>query len=277
MLFCVLSFRLRQQMHSDKFFDSNGVGIRYVERGSGEPVVLVHGFGENVEGQFGTNVLPNLARDHRVIALDCRGHGKSDKPHDPEQYGPHMGADIVRLLDQLGIPKAHIVGYSMGAAITAQLLTMNPERFLTATLGGAGGRLRWSAEENRMIDREAAEIEQGTLRSLILRLTPPSEPKPTDEEIRKISEAFLAGQDRLALAAVKRSYRNQAVTEAQMAAVKVPTLGIIGSADPSMAMMNVQKEAMPTLKVVIIGGATHGGERAALRRPEFVKAIREFI
>jgi pimeloyl-ACP methyl ester carboxylesterase len=188
-----------------------------------------------------------------------------------------MGADIVRLLDQLGIPKAHIVGYSMGAAITAQLLTMNPERFLTATLGGAGGRLRWSAEENRMIDREAAEIEQGTLRSLILRLTPPSEPKPTDEEIRKISEAFLAGQDRLALAAVKRSYRNQAVTEAQMAAVKVPTLGIIGSADPSMAMMNVQKEAMPTLKVVIIGGGTHGGERAAFRRPEFVKAIREFI
>ncbi len=123
----------------DKFFDSDGVRIRYVEQGSGEPIVPVHGFARNIERWVETGVIKNLAKDHRVIALDCRGHGKSDKPHDPKQYGPEMGKDVVRLLDHLGIPKAHIVGYSMGGAITAHLLTMNPERFLTATLGGPGG------------------------------------------------------------------------------------------------------------------------------------------
>src|SRR3990172_3098016 len=121
----------------DKFFDSNGVRIRYVDQGSGQPVVLIHGFSGNIETSWmDTGVLSNLAKDHRVIALDCRGRGKSDKPRDPKAYGSEVGQDVVRLLDHLKISRAHIVGYSMGAGIVAKLLTTNPNRFLTATLGG---------------------------------------------------------------------------------------------------------------------------------------------
>jgi hypothetical protein len=65
----------------DRFFDSNGVTIRYVDQGSGEPVVFVHGFSSNIETAWITpGVFSNLAKDHRVIALDLRGRGKSDKP-----------------------------------------------------------------------------------------------------------------------------------------------------------------------------------------------------
>jgi hypothetical protein len=63
----------------------------------------------------------------------------------------------------------------------------------------------------------------------------------------------------------------------QIAAVQVPTLGLIGSADPNMAAMNQLKSVLHALKVVVIEGATHGGERGASRRPEFVNNLREFI
>ena len=262
----------------DTFFDSNGVRIRYVEQGSGQPMVLVHSFSSNIETDWlETGILQNLAKDYRVIALDCRGHGKSDKPRDAKQYGSHMGADIVRLLDHLDLRKAHIIGYSMGGSITAHLLGINPERFITATLGGSVGRLRWSSEDDLRSEKEAAEIEEGMLRSIILRLTPKNKPKPTEAAIRKKSEAHLADQDRQALAAVRRSYHNQAVTDAQMAAVKVPTLCIAGSVDPVLAKINVLEKVMPAIKVVVIEGAAHSGYRGAARRPEFVQAIRKFV
>lgn len=66
----------------DKFFDSNGVRIRYVEQGNGDAILLIHNFGNNLDRWIASGVLPNLARDYRVIAFDVRGHGKSGKPQD---------------------------------------------------------------------------------------------------------------------------------------------------------------------------------------------------
>ena len=94
----------------DDVFDSNGVKIRYVTAGTGEAVVLIHGWmgdssmwGSDPSGN--TKLKPSDGI--QAIALDCRGHGKSEKPHDPEKYGPEMAADVVRLLDHLKIEKAH--------------------------------------------------------------------------------------------------------------------------------------------------------------------------
>lgn len=264
----------------DKFFDSKGLQIHYLEQGAGEPIVLVHGRGGTLQSWINNGVLPNLAGDYRVIALDCRGHGRSGKPHDPKQYGPEMALDIVRLLDHLGIRKAHIVGYSMGANITSQLLAMHPDRFLTAILGGAAGRFQWTAQHDQLFEQAAAETEQwGFSPSLELRLAPPDAPKPTEAEIRRRSAAALANpnQDRRAIAALVRSFREQVITSAQVAAVGVPTMGIAGSADPNLENLRDLKKLRPALKLVVIDGATHRGERDARRRPEFVAAIREFL
>src|SRR5215210_3340481 len=71
----------------DRFFDAGGVRIRYLDQGSGPAVVLVHGFTGTIERSWiNTGILPDLARDHRVLALDLRGHGQSGKPHDPRAY-----------------------------------------------------------------------------------------------------------------------------------------------------------------------------------------------
>lgn len=259
----------------DRFFNSNGVRIRYLEQGTGEPVVLIHGYGGWIERNWiATGVFQELAKNYRVIALDCRGHGKSDKPHDPKQYGPEMAMDVVRLLDELKIPKAHIIGYSMGGTITAKLLTMEPARFLTATLGGGGGGLSMTAAQQAFFEQLGAEVETGSLRTLIQALAPKDRPMPTDEQIKTVEGAILAGQDLVALGAVARSFKSLAITEAQVAAIDVPTLAIVGTADPNLAGVNKLHGAMPKLQVVTIDGATH---LDASGRPQFIAGLQAFL
>jgi len=277
-LFALQFFALDRVAAEDQFFDSNGVRIRYVDQGSGPPVVLIHGFSGSLDsGWVETGVLPKLATDYRVIALACRGHGQSDMPHDPQSYGLQMGQDVVRLLDHLHIARAHIVGHSMGAGITAKLLTTNPNRFLTATLSGSAGRQGWTPEAAAAAEVEAVEFEQGIpFRSVILRTAPTDQPKPTDEQIQERSQRMLARNDRLAMAALVRSRGEQAFSAEDMAAVQVPTLGIIGSADANLDAVRRLATVLPTLKVVVIEGATHGGTLGVTRRPEFVDNFREF-
>ncbi|MBI5275193.1 MAG: alpha/beta hydrolase [Burkholderiales bacterium] len=262
------------------FFDSNGVRIRYSDQGSGDPIVLIHGGGGSLEVWLDSGVLPNLVRDHRVIALDVRGHGKSDRPHEAKAYGREMGLDVVRLMDHLGIHRAHIVGYSLGAFITAQLLTSHPERFITATLGGATGPFQWTQEDDARGEIEASEMERECIsRSQIFRLTPANQPKPSEEDIQKRSAACMAdpARDRFAQAALSRSRKDFMITPSQVTSVKVPTLGVVGSLDGYVANFQELKALLPALRLVVIDGATHGGERAAHFRPEFVAAVRQFI
>jgi pimeloyl-ACP methyl ester carboxylesterase len=235
----------------DRFFTSDGVRIRYVEQGEGEPVILVHGYTGSAESWVTSGFLADLARDHRVIALDLRGHGRSGKPHDPARYGQAMCLDVIRLMDHLGLSQAHIVGYSQGARILGYLLTTHPGRIRSATLGGSPPRVGWPADEAARAEREAQAMEQRA----------------------SIGEA--SGQDYVALAAVARSRSLQVVTEAQLQQVTVPTLGIVGSADPRMAGMNALTGLMPAMqRLVVIDGADHG---EAPRRPEFMQAVREFL
>jgi pimeloyl-ACP methyl ester carboxylesterase len=265
----------------DKYFDSDGVRIRYVERGSGEPIVLLHGLSGDVERNWiNTGVLPALSKNFRVIAVDFRGHGKSDKPHDPKAYGMEVRLDVVRLLDHLKIPRAHILGYSYGGQIVSKLLTTHPERFITAILGGSAavrGTLNPQA-----IERLAAEFEgPNAFRTIVLQVWPSKEPVPTEEDIRKYAQQFAAPNDLGAMAALIRGWSDVSVTDAQLKAIRVPTLAVIGAADQLLANVNTMKEIWPELKVVTIEGATHSNivppGRGAAARPEFVNAIREFI
>jgi pimeloyl-ACP methyl ester carboxylesterase len=258
----------------DRFFDSNGVRIRYIEEGMGETVVLVHGYLGNAERTWvASGVFHQLSKNYRVIAIDCRGHGKSDKPHEAKQYGQEMAFDVTRMLDHLKIRKAHIVGYSMGGNITAKLLTLKPERFLTATLGGSGGLLALTETEIRLFEQLGADVEKGSLRTMILALAPKNQPPPTEEQIKQ-GAARLAGQDLAALAAVARSLPELAITEKQVSTITVPTVAIVGTADSAIEGVNKLKKAMPALKIVPIEKATHGN---AVRRPEFIEALERVI
>src|SRR3974390_281937 len=125
-------------------FEHGGVEIAYRDGGEGDPIVLVHGFASTKEVNW---VYPGwvstLTREgRRVIALDNRGHGRSGKLYDPAAYHSAIMADDVRaLLDHLKIERADVMGYSMGARISAFLAVKNPERVRSVVLGGLGIRL----------------------------------------------------------------------------------------------------------------------------------------
>ena len=267
---------------SSRFFDAAGVRIHYVEKGEGEPVVLLHGIGGSVQSWIDTGVFDKLAVDHRVIAFDARGHGQSGKPHDPLQYGRQMPLDAVRLLDHLGIKQAHIVGYSMGAGTTSQLLTMHPERFLTATLAAGAGRFEFTPEDARMAEQEASERERECIsRTLMARLAAPGTATPTEEEFKKRSAACFADttQDPRAVAAVTRSRRETVVSPDRAATVTVPTLGIVGTLDPAAAALDRLKKMRPSLQLVRVEGAVHSSAAPAglMRQPQFIATLRAFI
>ncbi len=126
------------QSTQDRFLDSDGARIRFQVSGQGPPVVLIHGFGESLEIWHQRGVVRALSPHFTVIAMDVRGHGRSGKPHDPKSYGTELSGDVVRLLDNLGATKAHIVGYSMGALVALDFAVLHQDRTLSVVLGGAG-------------------------------------------------------------------------------------------------------------------------------------------
>jgi pimeloyl-ACP methyl ester carboxylesterase len=124
-----------------QFFDNDGLKLAYLDEGEGEPVLLIHGFASSAFYNWvQPGWIPTLtAAGYRTVAIDNRGHGQSDKPHDRSVYTPTlMAGDAAALLDHLGIAKAHVMGYSMGARISAFLALQHPERVHDLVFGGLG-------------------------------------------------------------------------------------------------------------------------------------------
>jgi pimeloyl-ACP methyl ester carboxylesterase len=264
--------------YEDRYLDANGVKIRYIDTGKDEAIVLLHGGTSRLESWITTGVVDNLARDFRVIAFDARGHGKSDSPRDPAAYGRQQALDVPRILDALKIDRAHIIGFSLGSSTVAQLLTLHPERFLTAVQVAGAGRTPEEANDPR-IETEAAEIARDCIsRSRVMRQAPAGM-KPTEEEIQQRIAACRADKsfDPLAVAASLRGYRDQAVTPEQMAAVKVPTLGIVGTLDHTLKAMQQLKTLRPGMKLVLLEGVSHTGKTGIQGSPALVSEIRAFI
>jgi pimeloyl-ACP methyl ester carboxylesterase len=126
---------------TQRFEPSPGVYLAFDDVGAGPPVVLVHGFASNRQtnwiGPGWYDALTKAGR--RVIALDLRGHGASDKPHDPAAYDEAvMAHDVIALLDHLGLPNADYIGYSMGGFIGVSAAALAPDRWCRIVLAGIG-------------------------------------------------------------------------------------------------------------------------------------------
>ena len=257
----------------DQFFDSSGVRIRFVEEGQGTPIVLIHGLTGSLDRHWIANgVFGTLAKDHRVIAMDARGHGKSGKPHDPKMYGEQMARDVVALLDHLKIPRAHIVGYSMGAMIGGRLLAMSPDRVITMAFVAHHPIRSFTAKDEAENEAQAQDME-GPMPFKRMMLTFFPTPPP-DEEIRKMTAPLVAANDVKALAAFWRGYRTLVITDQELSAVRVPMIEIIGTADPGYPELAALAKAHPHIKTLAVQGAEHGGERSVLRRAETMDALR---
>jgi pimeloyl-ACP methyl ester carboxylesterase len=256
------------------FFDSNGFKIHYTIEGRGEPVLLIHGFSVSAKIQWGMpGIIKALTKDYRVIAPDLRGHGKSDKPSDAKDYGVEMVEDLVRLLDHLKIKKAHVVGYSMGAIITGKLLVTHPDRLLSATLGGMGV-IPEGVKLPPFVDRLAESLDKGDgVGPLLMALTPPGKPKPRKSEIQLVNRVVVGNKGKI-LAAVVRGWKTLSVSKEQLKSNRIPTLALIGADDPLKQSIDLIKDDLANLKVVVIEGADHMN---AFLKPQFIQGLRRFL
>jgi len=214
------------------YFTNDGIKIYYEIEGEGPPVVMIHGFASNIEGNWKqTNWVKILKDDYQLILLDCRGHGKSDKPLDPTQYGAHMTDDIVKLIDYLSIEKANFFGYSMGSRLTLNILFRKQELFKSAILGGFV--LQFLSDE----ERPAAEKRSLQIAEALKAENTDNIKNPVALRFRQFAES--TGANLAALAAVTKGgfqpQVNEFQTNAQMKValkgIKVPVMTVVGSDD----------------------------------------------
>lgn len=246
----------------DYFTASDGIRIHYMEQGEGVPVVFVHGYTGSAEGNwFANGVAREVAKTHRAIAIDCRGHGRSDKPHDPMKYGPQMAEDVVELMDHLGIEKAHLHGYSMGGGIVTQILARHPERVISATYGGSGVR---------EVDPE-----------WIAKLPPDTEETDPEEAAASAALRSRPHRDEEALAAVRQyPWKEGERAAIDLTRVKVPVLALVGEFDRPNARLTRMKRELADFEYLVLPGKSHLTAIMAGTIPEeyittFARFIRE--
>ena len=239
----------------------------------------MHGLTGTLDRHFIANgVYATLAKDHRAIAVDLRGHGKSDKPHQPDAYGEEMARDVVRLLDHLKIQRAHVLGYSLGAMIAARLATIHPDRVASLVYVASLPLREGDTYMEKFAADSIADLESDVpFKSLMIGLQPPGSKPPSDDEIRKAVAPLVAANDVKALAALWRGYKSLAVSEKQLAALKMPSIVLVGSEDISAAGVPALNKTQPQIRTVVVPGAQHGGPEGVLRRSEFMSTLQEFL
>jgi len=226
-------------------FRHDGIEIAYRDEGDGEPIVLVHGFASNaaVNWVFPGWVATLTKAGRRAIALDNRGHGASAKLYDPAAYhSADMAQDVRALLDHLGIARADVMGYSMGARIAAFLALAHPERVRSMILGGLGSRL----VDGVGLPQSVADV-----------LEAPSLAAVSDPHGR-VFRAFAeqTRSDLKALAACIRGSR-QTLSRAEVMAIRMPALVAVGTTDEVAGSAHELAAMLPAGEALDIPGRDH--------------------
>lgn len=250
-----------------RFVSFDGVEIAYHEwgkRDDGVPVVLHHGYIANAHTNW---VVPGIVdalvdNGRWVVGIDARGHGASDKPHDPKRYGEaSMARDVSALFDLVGSPQYDLVGYSMGGVVAAITATRD-FRIRRLVLSGVGGGLA----EQGGIDRRALRMD--LIEKVMLTDDPGEIAASPVADFRNLADAL--GADRLAMAAMTRSRDTGRIAFGQIAA---ETLVLVGRDDVLAARPEVLAAAIPGAKFATVPGDHLG----TVSDPAYAPALVEFI
>ena len=243
-------------------FAHEDVEIAFLDEGEGEPIVLIHGFASNKEVNWvAPGWVTTLTRaGRRVVALDNRGHGQSTKLYEPAAYhSAIMAQDVRALLDHLALPRADVMGYSMGARIAAFLALADPQRVRAAVLGGLGIHL---------VDGV------GLPETIALALEAPTRAEVTDPTgfmFRSFAEQTKS--DLRALAACMRGSR-QTLSAAEVGRIAAPLLVAVGGKDRIAGSPQALAALIPGARALEIPGRDHMlavGDRA------FKQGVLEFL
>ena len=273
----VFDYGLSQYDHANlpgATFPSGKVLIHYAEAGQGTPVILVHGLSANLGLNWvRPGIFHELSKKYRVVAFDLRGHGYSGKPHDSDGYGTEMVEDIVRLMDHLNIPKAHVVGYSMGGFIALKMAAMHPDRMLSVVPCGSG----WTSNPDRdlaFLHSLADSIKNGEgYGPLLERLQPVGKPVSALRRM-VVAEIMSMKNDDQAITAMLRSVDALRVDETELRNNKLPALSLIGARDPLKPLADQMCAVMANIREVVV---PEGDHFSTLHKKAFIVELEKFL
>ena len=226
-------------------FNSDGVEIAYQTAGDGPPILLIHGFASNARVNWWDTGWVKTLTDagRRVITFDHRGHGASEKLYESALYpAAEMAEDARRLLDHLAIGQADVMGYSMGARVSAFLTIAHPSRVRRAVFAGLASRMITGV---------------GGAEAIALALEAPSRSDVTDPGARAFRIfAEQTKSDLKALAACIRSSREK-ITLEELASIRVPVLVVAGDKDEVAGDVDTLVRAIPGAAGVSLPNRNH--------------------
>ena len=232
-------------------FTSDGVQLAYDDfsppGGVQRTIVLIHGFASNRnEGWKRTGWYTAFERrGFRVIALDQRGHGESAKLYEPQAYErERLAADVLNLMDHLGVERADVFGYSMGTRTALELAIAQPDRVSRLILGGIGGKLL----------EPAPDVAGEPMADAMLAEDPATITQPMLKSFRQFADE--QGEDRKALAAVTR-VKNMPLNREAMEELPMPVLVVAGQGDEGAGDPEALARVFPHGKGVSIPGCDH--------------------
>jgi pimeloyl-ACP methyl ester carboxylesterase len=265
---------LGYQLEGSFFETEDGVRLHYSDQGVGEPVILLHGYAMNQDLSWrDAGLIDVLAHEYRVIALDFRGHGLSGKPHESRAYGLELTRDVVRLMDHLGIPRAHLIGKSMGAMVTLKLVAEYPDRVISAIPCAMGWVRPWGANVAAQAALTAS-LEEGNGFDPLLRRLEADGAQPSWLKVQTVNLLVGYINDNIALAKLTARLTELIVSESDLRQNAVPTLAIIGSRDPLLADAENLACTMAHSELAVLPGADHFFISDS---PEYLPKVLQFL
>jgi len=255
-------------------FINNDVALHYIEKGKGPPVILIHGIlaNSNLNWRF-PGIMQRLSKNYYVIAMDLRGHGKSDKPYGKEMYGTHLVNDVCKVMEDLNINKAHIVGYSLGGFIALKFATCYPEKVYSVTIAGAGWEK--STEENlKQLETIYTSMRENGDCTPLFELV-----GMRKKGLERISIAignwyFRKTNDLNVIADLLESVPELEVKQEDLIRCEVPILLIGGTSDPMCKTIPELSDTLPNNQVVWVNKGTH---LTTLFKKGFIDSIENFL
>ena len=230
------------------YANNNGVKIYYEVEGEGPPLVMLHGFSGSLENWREQGYVESLRKNNTLILIDYRPHGRSDKPHGPEDYlVERFVGDVVAVMDDMSVRNAHYIGYSAGGSIALTLAKMVPRRVKSMILLAASPKRDTHEAVRPFLQAVAADKY-----AVIARM---EQAGPLSKAMRN---RILNNDYQALLAAISLPKPS---VEADLPKMTMPFLIVLGEADEMVNFQEVRQsyKALPNATVVTLPDTNHDG------------------